>query len=85
MFESISKSLVNQRAEHTEENAVEVMPTSVSSLLDATGAIESAVVFVNVGTGVGNVVCAKLPSRHPPWIVLVLIELRSEILEVSVP
>ena len=57
MFGSVSKALVQQKGGDSHLNVGEILPKGISDLLAAIGDLHRSDVFLDVGAGVGNVVC----------------------------
>lgn len=57
LFASVPKRLVHQRSGRAYENVGEVVPRGVSKLIAAVGHITDRDIFLDVGAGLGNIVC----------------------------
>lgn len=57
LFVSIPKRLVIQRSGRGHENVGELFPRGLSNIISAIGPITHSDVFLDVGAGVGNIVC----------------------------
>ncbi|KAG7379820.1 hypothetical protein PHYPSEUDO_008088 [Phytophthora pseudosyringae] len=56
IFSDITAADVRQHVGKTEENAGELLPTTVSSIIKVVGQVERDDIFLDVGAGLGNVV-----------------------------
>ncbi|OWY96098.1 Histone methylation protein [Phytophthora megakarya] len=56
IYGGVSATEVRQRAGKTDENAGELLPTAVSSIIQMIGDLKASDVFVDVGAGLGNIV-----------------------------
>ncbi|GMF35091.1 unnamed protein product [Phytophthora fragariaefolia] len=55
VFSALSATDIRQRAGKTDENAGELLPTAVSSVIQMIGSVHRNDVFLDVGAGLGNV------------------------------
>ena len=81
LFDSVPKLLVHQKSGQTDRNVGELVPKGVSDLLAAIGNIKETDVFLDVGAGVGNVVCQV--AMQTPASKCFGIELRGELVQAA--
>lgn len=81
IFQTVPKALVRQKGGKTHLNVGETVPVGVSKLIDAINDIKIDDVFVDVGSGLGNIVCQMALETLAKM--CLGLELRQDIVEFS--